>query len=174
LILLDGSVYPHPGKITVFNRQVDATTGTFKAGASFANPDSLLRPGQFAKVRATMYVHKDALLVPQRAVTEVQGKYMVVVVGEGNKVELRPVKPGERIGSDWIIDEGLKSGESIVVEGTQKARPGAVVSPQPFRQAPAAPGAPVAAKPAPAAPAEAAAQSAGPKPADSKPAEKQG
>ena len=172
MILLDGSVYRHPGRISVFNRQVDATTGTFKAGATFVNPDSLLRPGQFAKVRATMYVHKDALLVPQRAVTEVQGKYMVAVVGEGNKVELRPVKPGERIGSDWIVDEGLKSGESVVVEGTQKARPGSVVSPQPFRPAPAAPGAPAAAKPAPAAPA--AAPSAEPKPADSKPAEKQG
>jgi membrane fusion protein (multidrug efflux system) len=132
LILVDGSTYPKKGKFSLFNRQVDPTTGTFKVGALFANPDSRLRPGQFAKIRATTTVHKDALLVPQRAVTEIQGKYLVAVVGEGNKVDVRPVKPGDRVGSDWIISEGLKAGEQIIVEGTQKVRPGAIVNPKPF------------------------------------------
>jgi len=132
LILVDGSTYPHPGNVSVLNRQVDATTGTFKVAALFPNRDMLLRPGQFAKIRATTSMQKGALLVPQRAVTEVQGKYLVAVVGEGNKIDIRPVMPGERIGSDWIISSGLKPGEKIVVEGTQKVRPGSTVNPQPF------------------------------------------
>jgi len=141
LILIDGSSYPKPGRFTLMNRQVDPTTGTFKVGALFPNPEARLRPGQFAKIRATSTVHKDALLVPQRAVTEIQGKYLIAVVGEGNKVDIRPVKPGERVGSDWIISEGLKAGEQIVVEGTQKVRPGAVVTPKPYAPAsPATPG----------------------------------
>ena len=117
------------------------TTGTFKVAGLFPNPESRLRPGQFAKIRATTDVQKGALLVPQRAVAEVQGKYLVAVVGADNKVELRLVKPGERIGSDWIISEGLKPGEKIIVEGTQKVRDGAVVNPKPFDPAakPAAP-----------------------------------
>ncbi|WP_153110376.1 efflux RND transporter periplasmic adaptor subunit [Propionivibrio limicola] len=132
LILVDGSTYPKPGKFGLMDRQVDPTTGTFKVGALFANPDGRLRPGQFAKIRATLEVDKGALLVPQRAVTEIQGQYLIAVVGEGNKVDLRQVKPGERIGSDWIIKEGLKPGEKIVVEGTQKVRAGAIVTPKPF------------------------------------------
>lgn len=132
LVLIDGSTYPHPGKFSYLNRQVDATTGTFKVGSLFPNPDSRLRPGQFAKVRATSTVQKGALLVPQRAVTEVQGKYLIAVVGEGNKIDIRQVKPGDRVGSDWIISEGLKPGETIVVEGTQKVRPGVIVTPKPF------------------------------------------
>ena len=132
LILVDGSTYPKPGRFLLADRQVDPTTGTFKVGALFPNPDGRLRPGQFAKVRATSSVQKGALLVPQRAVTEIQGKYLVAVVGEGNKIDIRPVVPGERVGSDWIISEGLKPGETIVVEGTQKVRPGAIVNPKPF------------------------------------------
>ena len=147
LILIDGSTYPKEGKFNLMNRQVDSTTGTFKVGAIFPNPDGHLRPGQFAKVRAMRSVLKDAVLVPQRAVTEVQGKYLIAVVGEGNKVEIRPVKPGERVGSEWVISEGLKAGESIIVEGTQKVRPGAVVTPKPFDPN-AAPAATEAAKPA--------------------------
>lgn len=149
LILLDGSTYPKTGKFSLLNRQVDTTTGTFKVGAQFPNPDGHLRPGQFAKVRAMQKVLKDALLVPQRAVTEVQGKYLMAVVGEGNKIDIRQVKPGERIGSEWIISEGLKPGESIVVEGTQKVKPGAVVRPKPFdpEAKPATQAAPEAAKP---------------------------
>ena len=147
LILIDGSTYPKGGQFNLMNRQVDSTTGTFKVGAIFPNPDGHLRPGQFAKVRAMRTVLKDAVLVPQRAVTEVQGKYLIAVVGEGNKVEIRSVKPGERVGSEWVISEGLKAGESIVVEGTQKVRPGAVVTPKPFDPN-AAPAATDAAKPA--------------------------
>lgn len=132
LILADGSVYPQQGHFTVLDRQVDTTTGTFKLGAIFPNKDGYLRPGLFGRLRATLDVQKGALLVPQRAVTEIQGKYLVAVVGEGNKVDLRPVRPGERIGSDWIINEGLKPGESIIVEGTQKVRAGAIVTPKPY------------------------------------------
>jgi membrane fusion protein (multidrug efflux system) len=144
LILVDGSTYPKKGQFSLMNRQVDATTGTLKVGALFPNPEGRLRPGQFAKVRATSDVHKDALLVPQRAVTEIQGKYLIAVVGEDNKVDVRQVKPGERVGSDWIISEGLKPGEKIVVEGTQKVRPGVMVSPKPFSAAPGMGASPVA------------------------------
>ena len=148
LFLVDGSQYPHQGKVAVFNRQVDTTTGTFKVAALFPNPDNILRPGQYGKVRATMAVEKGALLVPQRAVTEVQGKYLVAVVGADNKVDIRPVVVGERIGSEWIISKGLQPGEQVIAEGTQKVRPGATVNPQPF-----AAGAPAekTASPAPAA-----------------------
>jgi membrane fusion protein (multidrug efflux system) len=161
LILVDGSSYPEQGKFLLLNRQVDTTTGTFKAAAQFPNPKNLLRPGQYGKIRVTMSVNKGALLVPQRAVTEMQGKYLVAVVGADNKVEIRPVTVGERIGTEWIVSSGLKPGESVVAEGTQKVKPGATVSPKPF--VPAAPAA--AASPAsPAKPAE--------KPAASAPAAK--
>jgi membrane fusion protein (multidrug efflux system) len=132
LFLVDGSLYPHPGKSSVLNRQVDVTTGTFKVAALFPNPDNLLRPGQYGKVRATMAVDKGALLVPQRAVTEIQGKYLVAVVGPDNKVDIRPVTVGERIGSDWIISKGLQPGEQVIAEGTQKVRSGVTINPKPF------------------------------------------
>ena len=148
LFLVDGSQYPHQGKVAVLNRQVDTTTGTFKVAALFPNPDNILRPGQYGKVRATMAVAKGALLVPQRAVTEVQGKYLVAVVGADNKVDIRPVTVGERIGGEWIVSKGLQPGDQVIAEGTQKVRPGAAVNPKPF--APGAPGEKPAA-PAPAA-----------------------
>jgi membrane fusion protein (multidrug efflux system) len=132
LFLVDGSLYPHQGKVAVLNRQVDTTTGTFKVAALFPNPDNLLRPGQYGKVRATMSVDKGALLVPQRAVTEIQGRYLVAVVGADNKVDIRPVTVGERIGTEWIISKGLQSGEQVIAEGTQKVRPGVTVNPKPF------------------------------------------
>ncbi|WP_300456238.1 efflux RND transporter periplasmic adaptor subunit [Accumulibacter sp.] len=138
LILVDGSFYPHPGKFLLLNRQVDSSTGTFKAAALFANPDNLLRPGQYGKIRATMSVDKGALLVPQRAVTEVQGKYLVAVVGADNKVDIRPVSVGERVGTEWIISKGLQPGEQVIAEGTQKVRPGMTVTAKPFAEAPAA------------------------------------
>ena len=157
LVLVDGSTYPEQGKFLLLDRQVDATTGTFKAVAQFPNPKRLLRPGLYGKIRVTMSVNQGALLVPQRAVTEMQGKYLVAVVGADNKVEVRPVKVGERIGSEWIISAGLKPGESIVAEGTQKARPGSMVSPKPFAPAaPAAAGGPAKPEAKPAAPAPAA------------------
>ena len=132
LILVDGSIYPHQGKVAVLNRQVDVTTGTFKVAALFPNPNNLLRPGQYGRVRATMSVAKGALLVPQRAVTEMQGKYLVAVVGADNKVDIRPVRVGERIGTEWLILEGLKPGETVIAEGTQKVRPGMTVETKPF------------------------------------------
>jgi membrane fusion protein (multidrug efflux system) len=147
LILVDGSFYPEPGKFLLLNRQVNATTGTFQAVAQFPNSKNLLRPGQYGKIRATMSINKGALLVPQRAVTEIQGKYLVAVVGADNKVDIRPVSVGERIGSDWIISKGLQPGDQVIAEGTQKVRAGVSVNPRPFVfQAPAAgtPTAPVA------------------------------
>jgi membrane fusion protein (multidrug efflux system) len=132
LILVDGSRYPHPGRVAVLNRQVDPTTGTFKVAALFPNPDNLLRPGQYGKIRATMSVSKGALLVPQRAVTEMQGKYLMAVIGADNKADIRPVTVGERIGNEWIISSGLQAGEKVIAEGTQKVRPGMTVNPKPF------------------------------------------
>ena len=123
---------PHTGQVAVLNRQVDVSTGTFKVAALFPNPGNLLRPGQYGKVRATMSVIKGALLVPQRAVTEIQGKYLVAVVGADNKVDIRPVTVGERIGTEWIISTGLQPGETVIAEGTQKARPGMTVNQKPF------------------------------------------
>jgi len=147
LILVDGSIYPHQGKVAVLNRQVDVTTGTFKVAALFPNPNNLLRPGQYGRVRATMSVAKGALLVPQRAVTEMQGKYLVAVVGADHKVDIRPVRVGERIGTEWLILEGLKPGETVIAEGTQKVRPGMTVEAKPFVPA-SAPAAGGEAKPA--------------------------
>jgi membrane fusion protein, multidrug efflux system len=138
LILADGRVYPHEGRLALMDRQVDPTTGTLKVGALFPNTDNLLRPGQFGRIRAMIQVKKGALLIPQRAVTEMQGKYLVAVVGADNKVDVRPVQVGERIGSDWLIDKGLQPGEQVIAEGTQKVRPGATVLPKPFSPAAAA------------------------------------
>ena len=156
LILVDGSFYPHQGKVATLNRQVDPTTGTFKVVALFPNPTNLLRPGQYGRIRATMSVNKGALLVPQRAVTEMQGKYLVAVIGADNKAEIRPVTVGERIGSDWIISTGLQPSENIIAEGTQKVRPGMPVNPKPFVPAtPAAAADPAIPEAKPAAPAPA-------------------
>lgn len=129
LILADGTVHPHKGKFSLADRQVDVKTGTIRVGALFPNPGNLLRPGQYGTVRATMETKKGALLVPQRAVTEVQGKFLVAVVGSDNAVELRPVAPAERVGSLWVIDKGLKPGERVVVEGVQKVKTGVRVAP---------------------------------------------
>ena len=137
LILADGSVYPHKGTFGFADRQVDVKTGTIKVAAIFPNPGNFLRPGQYGRIRVARSVRKDALLVPQRAVAEIQGKYMVAVVGPDNKVDMRTVKPAERVDSLWVILEGLKPGERVVVEGIQKVRPGMPVTPKPFAEAPA-------------------------------------
>jgi len=151
LILADGSVYPQKGKFLFADRQVDVKTGTIKVAAVFPNPGNFLRPGQYGKVRVAASVRKDALLVPQRAVVETQGKYMVVVVGADNKADMRPVKTAERVDNLWVILEGLKPGERVVVEGIQKVRPGMTVTPKVFAEAPAKlgakPEAPAEAKP---------------------------
>lgn len=132
LILADGSVYPHTGNLAIMDRQIDPSTGTMKLGALFPNPENKLRPGQYGRVRATIRTQRGALLIPQRAVGEIQGKYMVAVVDVGHKVDIRPVQVGPRINSDWVIDQGLKPGEQVVVEGIQKVRAGMVVTPKPF------------------------------------------
>jgi RND family efflux transporter MFP subunit len=130
LILADGSTYPARGYVVVADRQVDSKTGTIRIAGAFDNPSNILRPGQFARVRAVVDIAKGALLVPQRALIETQGSYQVVVVGADNKASIRPVKTGERVGPDWIITEGLKSGEQVVVEGLLKAKQGTVVNPK--------------------------------------------
>lgn len=132
LVLADGSVYPHPGKLAFSDRQVDVQTGTIKVAALFPNPGNLLRPGQFARVRAQREIKRGALLVPQRAVTELQGGYQVAVVGTNNTVDVRPVKATVRVGSLWVIEEGVQPGERVVVEGVQKVRPGMVVVAKPY------------------------------------------
>lgn len=131
LILADGSTYPERGKFTFADRQVNLQTGTITMQALFPNPGNILRPGQYAKVRVAPDLQKGALLVPQRAVQELQGMYQVAVVGPDNVVQIRTVKPGERVGSLWIINEGLKLGELVVVEGLQKMRNGLTVNPKP-------------------------------------------
>lgn len=143
LILADGSVFPHKGEFAFADRQVDVRTGTIKVAALFPNPGNLLRPGQFARIRAQMGIKRNALLVPQRAVTEVQGRYLVAVVGTDNKVAIKQVTAAERTGSLWVIDEGLKPGNKVVAEGVQKVRDGMTVSPKPYTaEAEKKPGAP--------------------------------
>jgi membrane fusion protein (multidrug efflux system) len=132
LILSDGSHFPHKGELFAAENQVDVRTGSVRIAAMFPNPGNLLRPGQFARISVRTDVKKDALLVPQRAVVELQGSYQVAIVGADNKVHIQPVKVGRRFGPMWIIEEGLKAGDRIVVEGVQKAREGATVSPKPW------------------------------------------
>ena len=130
LILSDGSVYPTKGWFVLADRQVDLKTGTIRIAGAFDNPSLVLRPGQFGRVRVVTGVEKRALLVPQRSVVETQGAYSVVVVGPENKASIRPVKTGERVGQMWIITDGIKPGEQVIVEGIQKAKEGAVVNPK--------------------------------------------
>ena len=127
LILGDGTVYPQKGRLLLTNRQVDVTTGSIQLVCAFPNPNNILRPGQFGRVRAAGETRKGALLVPQRAVTELQGTYQVAVVQDGNKVALLPVKVLERVGSMWILESGVHPGDMVVVEGLQKIRDGATV-----------------------------------------------
>ena len=145
MILANGSVYPHPGRTTLVDRQVDVKTGTLRVQGVFPNPGNVLRPGEYARIRTIIATRRGALLVPQKAVSELQGNYQVAVVGSDNKVQIRPVKVGERAGPDWIIEQGLKPGERVVVEGVQKVRGGMAVNPKPLT-------ATAEAQPAPAAP----------------------
>jgi RND family efflux transporter MFP subunit len=132
LLLADGTVYPRKGQFYVADRQVNVQTGTIRLAGLFPNPGNVLRPGQYGRVRAVTDTRRNVVLVPQRAVTELQGRYQVAVVGAGNKVSIRPVTVGERSGSQWIIEDGLKPGEQIVAEGIQQVRPDLVVNPKPF------------------------------------------
>jgi membrane fusion protein (multidrug efflux system) len=135
LILADGSTYVHQGTFFFADRQVNESTGAIRIAGLFPNPGNILRPGGYGKVRAVIRVQPDALLVPQRAVTELQGGYQVAVVDDHNKVSIRPVKVGDRVGDQWVIADGLKRGEHIVAEGVQKVRPGMQVNPKPFAAA---------------------------------------
>ena len=130
LILADGSTYPRKGSFLFADRQVDPKTGAIRMAGVFLNPGNVLRPGQYGRVRAVTSMKEGALLVPQRAVTELQGSYQVAVVGVDNTVSLRPVKVGERVDTMWIIEDGLKPGERAVAEGTQKVKPGVLVNPK--------------------------------------------
>ena len=136
LVLGGEKVYPYKGRFHLVDRQVDTKTGTIRVAALFPNSNNLLRPGQFAKVRAVTQTREKAILVPQRAVTEMQGSYQVAVVSPENKVDIRPVKVGQRSGNLWIIDQGLKQGERVVVEGLQKVKAGMTVDPKPFQGQP--------------------------------------
>jgi len=133
LILTDGSTYPQKGRILLADRQVDPGTGTIRIVAAFPNPGNVLRPGQYGRVRVETSMKKAALLLPQSAVQHLQGGYQVAVVGNDHKVSMRTVKPGATVGTMWVIDEGLKPGEQVVVEGLQQIREGTLVTPKPVR-----------------------------------------
>lgn len=141
LILADGTVHPHVGYLDAVERNVDTLTGTIAIQIKFPNPERLVRPGQFGRVRFVIDHRKDALLVPQRAVQELQNLYNVAVVGPDNKVAFRTVKVGPREGTLWVIDEGLKPGDRVVVEGLQRLRDGLAVAPKAAPPAGAAPAA---------------------------------
>ena len=132
LVLADGTVYSQTGKFFFADRQVNQGTGAIRIAGVFPNPGNILRPGLYGRVRTSTRTHMGALLVPQRAVTELQGTYQVAVVDGANKIDIRNVKVGDRTGDTWIIDDGLKSGERVVAEGVQKVGPGMVVNPVRF------------------------------------------
>lgn len=132
LILADGTTYPETGKFFVADRQIDEKTGTIRLAGIFSNPNNTLRPGQYGQIRAVTEVRENALLVPQRAVTELQGLFQVAVVGDDNKVEIRTVKIGENVEQQTVIESGLKPGEKVIAGGVQKAAPGATVVTKPY------------------------------------------
>jgi membrane fusion protein (multidrug efflux system) len=136
LILADATTYPKKGKIYFADRAVNQNTGAIRIAGLFDNPGNILRPGQYARIRAATSTRQGALLVPQRAVSELQGSYQVAVVDHENKVSIVPVKVAEQVGSMWVVD-GLKPGDRVVAEGVQKVRPGAQVNPKPFSAEPA-------------------------------------
>ena len=133
LILADGSIYPIRGKALLLNRAVDPSTGTLAVRGEFKNPNNFLRPGQYALVRAITEIRKDALLIPQRAVSDLQGSFQVAVVGADGKVAIRPVKVGPQLGPLWVIDSGISAGDKVIVEGIQKVRDGVVVKTVPAK-----------------------------------------
>ena len=134
LILTDGSIYARKGKILLADRQVDPNTGTIRIVAAFPNPGNILRPGQYGRVRVETGIKRGALLTPQSAVAQSQGSYQVAVVGGDHKVNMRAVKPGQTVGTMWVIDDGLKPGEQVVTEGLQRVKEGTLVSPKPAQR----------------------------------------
>jgi membrane fusion protein (multidrug efflux system) len=145
MVLSDGSVHPEKGDLVFVDRAVDAQTGTILLEVAFPNPGGAVRSGQFARVRVAIDEKKGAILVPQRAVTELQGVYNVAVVKPDDTVDLRMVQAAERVGTLWVIDSGLNAGERIVVEGVQKVRAGMKVTPVPTTIGEAAPASPITA-----------------------------
>jgi membrane fusion protein (multidrug efflux system) len=133
LILSDGSVYPIKGKIDIVGRGVESSTGTLRIRAIFSNPGNVLRPGEYSRIRAVTSVRKDALLVPQRAVVELQGEFEVALVGPDNKITIRTVKAGDRVGSYWVIEQGLNPTDRVVIEGLQDIKTGQTVDPKPAK-----------------------------------------
>jgi membrane fusion protein (multidrug efflux system) len=131
LVLADGSAYPARGRFYVANREIDRQTGTILIQALFPNPDGMLRPGLYAKIRAATETVHGAVVVPERAVQEIQGTYQVAVVGPDDKVAMRTVKVGQQLDGLWVVDEGLRPGERVVTQGLQKVRDGVVVSAKP-------------------------------------------
>ncbi len=132
LILSDNSVFPYKGKFYIADRSVNPTTGTLQIGGLFPNPNLLLRPGQYARIRAQTQIRTNVFLIPQRAITELQGTVQVSVIGDDNKAHVKPVTAREAIGSNIVVEQGLAPGERLVVEGVDKAKEGTVVNPEPF------------------------------------------
>jgi len=128
LHLADGNPYPHKGKFYAEDRNLDTKTGSIRMEISFSNPGNRLRPGQFGKVRAAVKVAKGALVIPEQAVTELQGNRLVAVVDGGNKIAMRPIKLGERSAGMWQVIDGVKPGEKVVVQGLMKVPPGSTVT----------------------------------------------
>jgi|HubBroStandDraft_4_1064222.scaffolds.fasta_scaffold03835_3 membrane fusion protein (multidrug efflux system) len=133
MILGDGTVYPHRGRALLVNREVDSRTGTIQVRAEFPNPGNVLRPGQYARIRAVTEVRKGALLIPQRAVAELQGVYQVGLVGPDNKVTVKAVNLGPQVAEAWIVESGLQVGDNVIVDGLQRVRNGMTVAPTPFK-----------------------------------------
>lgn len=136
LILADGTTFPRAGRFSFADRQVNQSTGAIQLTGLFPNQGNTLRPGQYGKVRAAVATLRGALLIPQRAVTELQGSYQVAVVESDNRVRIATVRPGDRTGSMWIINDGLKPGDRVIAEGVQKVAPGLMVIPKPIAEAP--------------------------------------
>jgi membrane fusion protein (multidrug efflux system) len=133
LILGDGTVYPYKGTVLFLGREVDSRTGTIGVRGQFANPGNVLRPGQFARIRAVTEVRKGALLVPQASVSELQGVYQVGVVSQDNKVTIKTVKLGPQSGDMWVVESGLQLGDNVIVDGLQRVKSGMTVAPTPFK-----------------------------------------
>jgi membrane fusion protein (multidrug efflux system) len=131
MTLSNGTVYPSKGYVVFVDRQVNSSTGTIRVAAAFPNPQSLLRPGQYGRVRAQTSLERGALVVPQRAVTELQGSYQIAVINADNKVHIQDVEVGPQIGTNWVITNGLKPGEQVVIEGNGKLADGIPVHPHP-------------------------------------------
>jgi membrane fusion protein (multidrug efflux system) len=134
LILADGSTYAYRGKIVFADRQVNTQTGTIEIVGEFSNPKNLLRPGQYARIRALTQILRGALLVPQAAVSQQQGTYQITVIGSDNRAQLRAVEVGPKVGALWVITSGLKPGERVVAVGAEKTKEGELVNPTPYKE----------------------------------------